>query len=301
MYRLINSKSLAQNNFKILKSPRCWDLCCGRILSHQPFALFCINSLERYNNATAFGTGKFNVSNLGYVSSSNDLSGFSTNIFTTIRPQSTTPNADLLSQRYQKKRRRFKSKKFADLIASELYQLISEQCVESWYFLCLVNNGGELLETKASVQKLKSKQLTDFIETSQLFTKKDSKKKNTSSSSNNSNYAVIKLGADDVGGDEAPVLFVGCGTPNLTKGTSQLAEIILSYKMFKEMNVDADYRDYVTEESVDFLDHTASSVKDFAEPAYIEDDLEQHLDEDPLASMDIVPAKTEEMPSTKVN
>lgn len=102
-----------------------------------------------------------------------------------------------------------------------------------------------------------------------------------------------------MGGDEAPVLFVGRGTPNLAKGTSQLAEIMLSYKMFKEMTMDGDYRDYVTEENVDFLDHTASSVKNFVEPAYLEEDLEQNLDVDPLASIDIVPAKTKEIPSTK--
>lgn len=60
----MNSKSLSQNNFKILKSPRCWDLCCGRTETHQPFALFCINNLERHQNgsATAFGTGKFTMS-----------------------------------------------------------------------------------------------------------------------------------------------------------------------------------------------------------------------------------------------
>lgn len=56
----MNSKSLSQNNFKILKSPRCWDLCCGRTETYQPFALFCINNLERHQNSTAFGTGKFN-------------------------------------------------------------------------------------------------------------------------------------------------------------------------------------------------------------------------------------------------
>lgn len=165
--------------------------------------------------------------------------------------------------------------------------------------LFIVNNGGELLETKASVQKLKSKQLTDFIEKSQLFTNKDTKEKNIRITSDSSKYSVIKLGADDVGGDEAPVLFVGRDAPNLTKGTSQLAEIILSYKMFKEMNVEEDYRDYVTEESVEFLDHT--SAKDYVEPAYLEEDLEQHLDEDALASIDIVPVKTKEIPSTKSN
>lgn len=169
------------------------------------------------------------------------------------------------------------------------------------FHFSLVNNGGKILETKASVQKLKSKQLTDFIEKSQLFTTTESKekKKKPKSSSIHSKYSVIKLGADDVGGDEAPVLFVGRGTPIPTKGTSELAEIILSYKMFKEMNVVSDYRDYVTEQSVDFLDHTAAGVEHFVEPAYLEEDLEQHLDEDPLASIDVVPANTKEVPSNK--
>lgn len=163
----------------------------------------------------------------------------------------------------------------------------------------IVNDGGKLLETKTSVQKLKSKQLTDFIEKSQLFTNQDPKAKNAKSTPGKSKYSIIKLSANDVGGDEAPVLFVGRGTPNLTKETSRLAEIILSYKMFKEMSVDGDYRDYVTEESVDFLDHTTSNVKDFVEPAYLEEEIEQHLNEDALESIDIVPPKTEETPSTK--
>lgn len=69
------------------------------------------------------------------------------------------------------------------------------------------------------------------------------------------------------------------------------------------MSVDGDYRDYVTEESVDFLDHTTSSANNFVEPAYLEEDIEQHhLDNiDNIDNIDIAPVKTKEMPSMKAN
>lgn len=94
-----------------------------------------------------------------------------------------------------------------------------------------MNGGGTLLQTKASVQKLKSKQLTDFIKETTSFKKTPQLMDHRSS-------------------DEIPMICVRRElkfkeTPN------KLQDILLSYKMFRES--EQEYPDYVTEENVDFM------------------------------------------------
>lgn len=138
----------------------------------------------------------------------------------------------------------------------------------------LVNDRGPLTQRKASVQKLKSKQLTEFIEKGALtdsnhVKKSDSSSENSSKSSNNGSaidnsiiegqkYSLINLGSNviptnDLGITEAPLLFVGKGSVRLAKGTTKLQDIIDSYKLFKEMHTELEFQNYIQEENADFM------------------------------------------------
>lgn len=54
--------------------------------------------------------------------------------------------------------------------------------------------------------------------------------------------------------EESPILFVGKDSVKMdTKSAEQLQNIMESYKVFRELNSDAEVSDYVTEETVDFM------------------------------------------------
>lgn len=125
-----------------------------------------------------------------------------------------------------------------------------------------------MTKAKACVQKLKSKQLTEFIEKGAIKFKHNNKgattppklMRHTTGTIDNSiiegqKYSLINLGTNmipinDIGITEAPLLFVGKGTVRLEKGTSQLQEIIDSYKLFKEFQSDLEFQNYIQNENI---------------------------------------------------
>lgn len=108
-----------------------------------------------------------------------------------------------------------------------------------------VNDGGTLLQTKASVKKLKSKKLTDFIENSTGFNV------TTAAERQLSDQQLLQNAHEEI-----PVLCIrrgGTTKAKLKKNSQKLQEILMSYKIFKAENSEHDFPDYITEENVDFM------------------------------------------------
>lgn len=109
-----------------------------------------------------------------------------------------------------------------------------------------------MTQSKASVQKLNSKQLTEFLKKSEMTISSEGIFcLSTELPGANFICLVDVLSKKDL--LEEPVLIVGKDTMRLEQGAHRLAEIIESYKIFKQMNADGDFQDYVTAESVDFM------------------------------------------------
>lgn len=140
-----------------------------------------------------------------------------------------------------------------------------------------MNPTGALANSKASVQKLKNKRLTDFINdvaanipdppyfiASSSSSAAAAVVASTSSSSYSSAtqkqqqqpsglvrykpFSLIDLEREQIlkqyqlGDDEPPLLFVGRRTLKIRKDSPQLQEIVDSYMTFKELTIEADYQ-----------------------------------------------------------
>lgn len=135
------------------------------------------------------------------------------------------------------------------------------------------------------MQKLKSQQLSDFINKTDCLSLHHHHQNNIVTSTaeptalnpnqsvNYQKYSLFKLdntssSGNNSGGnntteslydeEEAPLLFVGKESLQLDHQTKQLQDIIHSYKIFKELYTEDQFAEFVNEEHVDF-----TSVFDF--------------------------------------
>lgn len=95
---------------------------------------------------------------------------------------------------------------------------------DKFYFITV--NDGSYIQTKASVQKLKSKQLTEFINKSNAFNNFSTSTvhKIKSHSYNRNNQQLI----------EPPIVFMENKNFKLNNGSKQIANILESFKSFKK-------------------------------------------------------------------
>lgn len=121
-----------------------------------------------------------------------------------------------------------------------------------------VNNAGTLTHSKATVKKLKHKQLATFIARSDVLAGTDASGATAASASASAHvppkkpeyirgkkHSLIEMGPPfvqriELTGDEMPFLFVGKKLVRFERGSPEVQQIVDSYMLFKELSVDGE-------------------------------------------------------------